>query len=70
MVVLLKFGVAALHQNYEVTSRASNDAGFFKILTHVFSHPNSPFCQVITKLKQIGFFGAPKCAGAQLLSGT
>ena len=56
MAILLDLGVAAPHQNYDVTSRASNDAGFFKILTHVFSYPNAPFCQVIAKSEQVGFF--------------
>ena len=27
-----------------------------KILTHVFFHPNAPFCQVIAKSEQVGFF--------------
>ena len=29
---------------------------FQKILTNVFSHPNAPFCQVIAKSEQVGFF--------------
>ena len=56
MAILVDFGGAAPHQNYDVTFRASNDAGFKKILTHVFSHPNAPFCQVIAKSEQVGFF--------------
>ena len=56
MAILVDFGVAAPHQNYEVTSRVSNDADFKKTFTHVFSHPNAPFCQVIAKSEQVGFF--------------
>ena len=61
MAVLLDFGVVAPLQNYDNTSRASNDVGFFfLILTQVFSHPNAPFCQVIAKLKKVCFFfGTP-----------
>ena len=56
MAILVDFGVAAPHQNYEVTPRASNDADFKKTFTHVFSHPNAPFCKVIAKSEQVGFF--------------
>ena len=56
MAILVDFGVTAPHQNYDVTSRASNDAGFFKILAHVFSHPNAPFCLVIAKSEKVVFF--------------
>ena len=42
MAILLNFGVAALLQNYDVTSRASNDAGFFKNFnTRDFSPKNT-----------------------------
>ena len=38
MAILLNFWVAAPLQNYDVTSRASNDAGFLKnFYTRVFS---------------------------------
>ena len=59
MAILLNFGVAAPNQNYDVTFRASNKVGFKNILTHMFSHPNAPLCQVIAKLEQVGFFGTP-----------
>ena len=56
ITTFLDFGVAAPHQNYDVTSKALNNAGFFLILTHVVSHPNAPICQVIAKSEQVGFF--------------
>ena len=38
MEILVDFGITAPHQNYYVTSGASNDAGFFKKFnTRVFS---------------------------------
>ena len=38
MAILVDFGAATPHQNYYVTSRASNDAGFLKKFnTRVFS---------------------------------
>ena len=46
----MDFGVAAPHQNYDVTSRASNDAGFFKNFnTHVFS----PKCTILLSYSKI-----------------
>ena len=45
------FGVAAPHQNYDVTSRASNDAGFLKNFnTRVFS----PKCTIPPSYSKIG----------------
>ena len=59
MAILVDFGVATPHQNYDVTSRASNDAGFKKNFNTRVSHPNAPFCQVIAKSEQVVFFGTP-----------
>ena len=51
MAILVDFGVAAPHQNYDVTSRASNDAGFFKnFSTRVFS----PKCTILPSYSKIG----------------
>ena len=51
MAILEDFGVAAPHQNYDVTSRASNDAGFFKnFSTRVFS----PNCTILPSCSKIG----------------
>ena len=50
MAILLEFGVAAPHQNYDVTSRASNDAGFLKnFITQVFS----PKCTILPSCSKI-----------------
>ena len=51
MAILVDFGVAAPHQNYDVTSRASNDAGFFlNFSTLVFS----PKCTILPSYSKIG----------------
>ena len=51
MAVLVDLGVAAPHQNYDVTSRASNDAGFLKnFSTRVFS----PKCTILPSYSKIG----------------
>ena len=51
MAILLDFGVAAPHQNYDVTSRASIDAEFLKNFnTHVFS----PKCTILPSYSKIG----------------
>ena len=51
MAILVDFGVAAPHQNYDVTSRASNDAGFLKNFnTRVFS----PKCTIPPSYSKIG----------------
>ena len=50
MAILLHFGVAACHQNYDVTSRVSNDVGFFKnVNTCVFS----PTCTILPSYSKI-----------------
>ena len=50
MAILLDFGVAALHQNYDVNSRASNDAGIFlNFSTRVFS----PKCTILPSYSKI-----------------
>ena len=50
MAVLVDLGVAASHQNYDVTSRASNDAGFLKnFSTRVFS----PKCTILPSYSKI-----------------
>ena len=51
MAILLEFGVAAPHQNYDVTSRAPNDAGFLKnFITRVFSSK----CTILLSCSKIG----------------
>ena len=51
MAILLDFGGAAPHRNYDVTSRASNDAGFKKnFTTRVFS----PKCTILPSYSKIG----------------
>ena len=51
MTILLDFGVAAPHQNYDVTSRASNDVGFLKNFnTRVFSLK----CTILPSYSKIG----------------
>ena len=51
MVILLHLGVAAPHQNYDVTSRTSKDAGFLKNFnTRVFS----PKCTILPSYSKIG----------------
>ena len=51
MAILVDFEVAAPHQNYDVTSRASNDAGFFKnFSTRVFS----PKCTILPSYSKVG----------------
>ena len=60
MAILLDFGVEVPLQNYDVTSRASNDAGFKKNFnTRVFP----PKCTNLPSYSKIGagcfFFGTP-----------
>ena len=58
MAILLNFGVAAPLQNYDVTSRASNDAGFcLNFNTRVFS-PKYTILPSLEEWEQIVvFFG-------------
>ena len=50
MAILLDFEVAAPHQNYDVTSRASNDAEFLKNFNaRVFS----PKCTILRSYSKI-----------------
>ena len=56
MAILLNFGVAAPLQNYDVTSRASNDARFKKKFnTRVFS-PKCTIMPSLAKCEQVVFF--------------
>ena len=51
MAILVDFGVAAPHQNYDVTSRASKALDFFKnFSTRVFS----PKCTILPSYSKIG----------------
>ena len=51
MAILVDFGGAAPHQNNDVTSRASNNAGFLKNFnTRVFS----PECTILPSYSKIG----------------
>ena len=64
MAILVDFGVAAPHQNYDVTSRASNEVGFFKNFnTSVFS----PKCTILLSYSKIEtgrvFLVHPSCYG-------
>ena len=56
MAILLNFWLSAPLQNYDITSRASNNAKFKKNFKHEFSHLNAPFCQGIAELEQVVFF--------------